>query len=82
MTKKEVLAILRTSTPNDEELPFHVVEEMTDLGILQVTLTLDGKSYMYRVNVDDIVDKEINPDSLYNPGWHLSSDETFIYKII
>ena len=82
MTKKEILAIIKTAPHNDEKLPFSVIEELTTMNVLKLTLSPDGKSYIYRVNIDDLVDKEINPDYLYDTGWLLSIDEEFIYKII
>jgi hypothetical protein len=82
MTKKEILAIVKTAPHNDTKLPFSVIEEMTTLNVLELTLSPDGKSYIYKVKIEDLVDKDVNPDYLYDPGWNLSIDEEYIYKII
>ena len=81
MDKKELLAIIKTAPHNDTKLPFSVIEEMSLLDVLQLTLSPDGKSYMYRVNIEDLVDKDVNPDYLFDPGWNLSSDEEYIFKL-
>ena len=82
MTKKEILAIVKTAPHNDTKLPFSVIEEMTTLNVLELTLSPDGKSYIYKVKIEDLVDKDVNPDYLYDPGWNISIDESYIYKII
>ena len=82
MSREELISIVKSSPKNEINLPFSVVETFTNLGVLKVVIDDDLKTYLYRMDIEDLKDKEFNPDLLYDYGWALSDDETYVKKLI
>ena len=82
MSIEELKSIIKSSPKNEINLPFSVVEALTKLGVLKVVIDDDLKTYLYRMDIEDLTDKEFNPDLLYDYGWVLSDDETYVKKLI
>ena len=82
MTKEEILGLVRSSHEVDEKLPLSLIEKLTGLKILQLALDGDDPSILvYKVPIDGIIESDIKPEDLFDRGWEVSKDETYIYKI-
>ena len=83
MDKKEILAIVRSSHENDAPLTCAMSELLINLGIMRLELDeKDPSIILYRIDIDDIIKNDIDPDYLYDKGWKVSDDEESIFKII
>ena len=78
MTKKEIIEIVKTSTQKNATLPLADLLLLRDVADVKLEMDRDENEYFYKVKIDDIADKELKKEVLYNNGWILSEDENFI----
>jgi len=82
MTKEEILGLVKSSHDVNDKLPFSLIEKLTRLKILNLVLDEEDPSILsYKVSIDDIIENDISPEDLFDRGWEVSKDETYIYKI-
>ena len=78
MTKQEIIDLVSNNTSNNNALSLNDLSDLKKvayvfLGIDDITL-----EYVYKIKIDDLVNKEFKSELLTNYGWVLSKDKDLI----
>lgn len=82
MKKDDLKALVRNGIRKNESLP--LADLVTLKSIANVSLEIDRETndYFYRIDLNDLVDKEFDYSIISNNGWELSLDEQYIYLFL
>lgn len=82
MSKDELKMLIRGSTKKNETFPLADLAKLR--AVANVTLEIDRETndYYYKVNINELVDKEFETSIITDNGWELSLDEEHIFLFL
>ncbi len=82
MKKDDLKALVRNGIRKNKSLP--LADLVTLKSIVNVSLEIDRETndYFYRIDLNDLVDKEFDYSIISSNGWELSLDEQYIYLFL
>ena len=82
MKKEELKALIRGGTKKNETLPLANLAALKAVAKVSLEIDRDSNDYYYKIDINELVDKEIDPTILSNNGWELSLDEQYIHLFL
>lgn len=82
MNKNELKMLIRGSTKKNDTFPLADLAKLR--AVANVTLEIDRETndYYYKVNINELVDKEFETSIITDNGWELSLDEEHIFLFL
>ena len=82
MNKSELKTMIRSGTKKNDTFPLADLAKLK--AIANVTLEIDRETndYYYKVNINDLVNKEFEYNIITDNGWELSLYEQYIFLFI
>lgn len=78
MTKQEIIDLINGSTAKKTALSLNDLADLKKVAYVFLGIDDDTYEYVYKVKVDELVDKEFRKELLTDYGWILSKDENLI----
>jgi len=78
MTKQEIIDLINGSTAKKTALSLNDLADLKKVAYVFLGINDDTYEYVYKVKVDELVDKEFRKELLTDYGWILSKDENLI----
>lgn len=78
MTKQEIINLINGSTAKKTALSLNDLADLKKVAYVFLGIDDDTYEYVYKVKVDELVDKEFRKELLTDYGWILSKDENLI----
>jgi len=82
MKKDELKTLIRGGTRKNETLPLTDLAALKAVAKVSLEIDRDTNDYFYKIDINDLVDKEIDPKILSENGWELSLDEEYIHLFL
>lgn len=82
MNKDELKTMIRSGTRKNDTFPLADLAKLK--AIANVTLEIDRETndYYYKVDINDLVNKEFEYNIITDNGWELSLDEQYMFLFI
>jgi hypothetical protein len=78
MTKQEIIDLINGNTAKKTALSLNDLADLKKVAYVFLGIDDDTYEYVYKVKVDELVDKEFRKELLTDYGWILSKDENLI----
>ena len=78
MTKQEIIDLINGNTAKKTTLSLNDLADLKKVAYVFLGIDDDTYEYVYKVKVDELVDKEFRKELLTDYGWILSKDENLI----
>lgn len=78
MTKQEIIDLINGSTAKKTALSLNDLADLKKVAYVFLGIDDDTYEYVYKVKVDELVDKEFRKELLTDYAWILSKDENLI----
>ena len=78
MTKQEIIDLINGSTAKKTALSLNDLADLKKVAYVFLGIDDDTYEYVYKVKVDELVDKDFRKELLTDYGWILSKDENLI----
>jgi len=82
MNIHEIKTLIRGSTKKNDTLPLSDLAELKSIANVTLEIDRETNDYYYKVDINDLIDKEFNTTIITDNGWELSLDEQYIYLFI
>lgn len=82
MNIHEIKTLIRGSTKKNDMLPLSDLAELKSIANVTLEIDRETNDYYYKVDINDLIDKEFNTTIITDNGWELSLDEQYIYLFI
>ena len=78
MTKQEIIDLINGNTAKKTTLSLNDLADLKKVAYVFLGIDDDTYEYVYKVKVDELVNKEFRKELLTDYGWILSKDENLI----
>lgn len=78
MTKQEIINLINSNTSKKSILSLNDLADLKKVAYVFLGIEDDTYDYVYKVKIDELVDKEFRKELLTDYAWILSKDENFI----
>lgn len=78
MTKQEIIDLINGSTAKKTALSLNDLADLKKVAYVFLGIDDDTYEYVYKVKIDELVDKEFRKELLTDYSWILSKDESLI----
>jgi hypothetical protein len=78
MTKQEIIDLINCNAAKKTALSLNDLADLKKVAYVFLGIDDDTYEYVYKVKVDELVDKEFRKELLTDYGWILSKDENLI----
>jgi hypothetical protein len=78
MTKQEIIDLINNNTSKNNKLSLNDLSDLKKVAYVFLGIDDTTYDYLYKVKVDELVDKEFRKELLTDYNWILSKDENFI----
>ena len=78
MTKQEIIDLINSNTSKKSTLSLNDLADLKKVAYVFLGIEDDTYDYVYKVKIDELVDKEFRKELLTDYAWILSKDENFI----
>ena len=78
MTKQEIINLINSNTSKKSVLSLNDLADLKKVAYVFLGIDDDTYEYVYKVKVDELVNKEFRKELLTDYGWILSKDENLI----
>ena len=78
MTKQEIINLINSNTSKKSTLSLNDLADLKNVAYVFLGIEDDTYDYVYKVKIDELVDKEFRKELLTDYAWILSKDENFI----
>lgn len=78
MTKQEIINIINSNTSKKSALSLNDLADLKKVAHVFLGIEDDTYDYVYKVKIDELVDKEFRKELLTDYAWILSKDENLI----
>ena len=82
MTKEEIKMMIRGSTKKNETFPLSDLAKLKTISNVTLEIDRETNDYYYKVDINDLVNKEFDYSIITDNGWELSLDEQYIFLFI
>lgn len=82
MSKDEIKMMIRGSTKKNETFPLADLIKLKEIANVTLEIDRETNDYFYKVDINDLVNKEFEYSILTDNGWELSLDEQYIFLFI
>lgn len=82
MTKDELKMLIRGSTKKNETFPLADLAKLKSVANVMLEIDRETNDYYYKVDVNDLVNKEFDYSVISNNGWELSLDEQYMFLFL
>jgi hypothetical protein len=82
MKKDELKALIRSGIRKNDTLPLADLAKLRQIAKVYLEIDRESNDYFYRIELNDLVDKEFEYNLLTDNGWELSLDEQQILLFI
>lgn len=78
MTKQEIISLINSNTSKKNALSLNDLADLKKVAYVFLGIEDDTYDYVYKVKIDELVDKEFRKELLTDYAWILSKDENLI----
>ena len=78
MTKQEIINLINSNTSKKTTLSLNDLADLKKVAYVFLGIEDDTYDYVYKVKIDELVDKEFRKELLTDYAWILSKDENLI----
>ena len=78
MTKQEIINLINSNTSKKTTLSLNDLSDLKKVAYVFLGIEDDTYDYVYKVKIDELVDKEFRKELLTDYAWILSKDENLI----
>ena len=78
MTKQEIINLINSNTSKKSILSLNDLADLKKVAYVFLGIEDDTYDYVYKVKIDELVDKEFRKELLTDYAWILSKDENLI----
>ena len=78
MTKQEIISLINSNTSKKSALSLNDLADLKKVAQVFLGIEDDTYDYVYKVKIDELVDKEFRKELLTDYAWILSKDENLI----
>lgn len=78
MTKQEIINLINSNTSKKSALSLNDLADLKKVAYVFLGIEDDTYDYVYKVKIDELVDKEFRKELLTDYAWILSKDENLI----
>ena len=78
MTKQEIINLINSNTSKKSVLSLNDLADLKKVAQVFLGIEDDTYDYVYKVKIDELVDKEFRKELLTDYAWILSKDENLI----
>lgn len=78
MTKQEIINLINSNTSKKSTLSLNDLSDLKKVAYVFLGIEDDTYNYVYKVKIDELVDKEFRKELLTDYAWILSKDENLI----
>lgn len=78
MTKQEIIDLINSNTSKKSTLSLNDLADLKKVAYVFLGIEDDTYDYVYKVKIDELVDKEFRKELLTDYAWILSKDENLI----
>lgn len=78
MDKEGLKLLVSNSIKKNKFIPLSQISELNSVSHVILEMDRDNNEYYYKIDLNELIDKEFNTDIITDNGWKLSSDEKFI----
>ena len=78
MTKQEIIDLINSNTSKKSVLSLNDLADLKKVAQVFLGIEDDTYDYVYKVKIDELVDKEFRKELLTDYAWILSKDENLI----
>ena len=78
MTKQEIINLINSNTSKKSTLSLNDLADLKKVAYVFLGIEDDTYDYVYKVKIDELVDKEFRKELLTDYAWILSKDENLI----
>ena len=78
MTKQEIIDLINGNTAKKTTLSLNDLADLKKVAYVFLGIDDDTYEYVYKVKIDELVDKEFRKELLTDYAWILSKDENLI----
>jgi hypothetical protein len=82
MTKDELKALIRGSTKKNETFPLADLAKLKEVANVTLEIDRETNDYYYKVDINDLINKEFDKSIITDNSWELSLDEEHIFLFI
>ncbi len=82
MTKDELKMLIRGSTKKNETFPLADLAKLKSVANVMLEIDRETNDYYYKVDINDLVNKEFDYSIISNNGWELSLDEQYMFLFL
>ena len=82
MTKDELKMLIRGSTKKNETFPLADLAKLKSVANVMLEIDRETNDYYYKVDINDLVNKEFDYSVISNNGWELSLDEQYMFLFL
>jgi len=82
MTKNELKVMIKNGARKNNVLPLSDLAKLKSIANVTLEIDRETNDYYYKVNINDLVNKEFEYSILTDNGWELSLDEQYIYLFL
>lgn len=82
MTKDELKMLIRGSTKKNETFPLADLAKLKSVANVVLEIDRETNDYYYKVDINDLVNKEFDYSIISNNGWELSLDEQYMFLFL
>lgn len=82
MTKDELKMLIRGSTRKNETFPLADLAKLKSVANVMLEIDRETNDYYYKVDINDLVNKEFDYSIISNNGWELSLDEQYMFLFL
>lgn len=78
MKKDEIKTLVKNSVSKNAGLPLADLAKLKEVANVYLEIDRETNDYYYRIDIDDLADKEFDSKILSDNNWVLSLNEEFI----
>ena len=78
MTKQEIINLINSNASKKTTLSLNDLSDLKKVAYVFLGIEDDTYDYVYKVKIDELVDKEFRKELLTDYAWILSKDENLI----
>ena len=78
MTKQEIIDLINSNTSKKNTLSLNDLADLKKVAYVFLGIEDDTYDYVYKVKIDELVNKEFRKELLTDYAWILSKDENLI----
>lgn len=78
MTKNEIKVMIRNSARINDTFPLADLAKLKEIANVSLEIDRETNEYYYKVNINELVNKDFEYRIITDNGWELSLDEEYI----